>query len=372
MYMLAFVQISLKEGISKKIVCQAQALSKINDVCDLLCLSKDNHFLVINCRNGEIKTIRDCGSLDLKSKSLNRINPFIEMALKNIDMNDKRSIYIRHMVPSLRYIFFLKKISSRKIFTEIPTYPYFYEQISSSDNKIMTVARIFYEILFWPLIYIYVDKIVAITCRSSAHRYKKMNFITNGYCVVNDIKLSCKNNSDSLVLIGVGKIQKYHGYEKVIEAIHNYTGNKRIKFYIVGNGETQYLKDLVDLYKLKDRVIFTGIKTDEELEILYRKADIGVGTMALEMRKADIDTGIKIIDYYLHGLPVISSGECPQINDDSIPQPYMNTMGKINFDNIYEWMKIFDKNSISRLIYLTKIEFSWEKILRRVLDEKKN
>lgn len=364
MYMIAFVKISLKDGISKKILAQAAALSKKVGACTLLCLNEDSCFqkIVFNKDKMQVPQIGD--KIVINFASFGRVDPFIRKVDAELDgINDP--LYIRHMVPSIKYVSFLRKYKRNKIIYEIPTYPYYYEQITASTNKILTIARLVQESLFWPLIYNQVKKIVAIPCRSTAKKYRKMQYITNGYSS-NGTFSRYERDKDEIVLIGVGTIQKYHGYDKIIEMIH-VTSSRNIRFIIVGGGEVDPLKKLVEKYNLQEQVVFTGPKGGEELEALYRQADIGVGTMALELRKADIDTGIKILDYYIHGLPVLSSGKCPDVDGLDNP-PYRIIDDYTNATPIYQINKCFDEASREKLSRNSASLYSWDSIMERAIN----
>lgn len=44
---------------------------------------------------------------------------------------------------------------------------------------------------------------------------------------------------------------------------------------------------------------------------MYEEFDVGLGCLALHRRNADIDTTLKIIEYYCRGVPVVTSGKEP-------------------------------------------------------------
>ena len=367
--MIAFVKISLQDGISKKILSQASALSKKAGTCILLCLDAESKFQKIVYHNGEMVSHVLGNSININFASFGRVDPFIEDVEREIG-DSLEGLYIRHMVPSRVYLKFLKKYHNNGIVYEIPTYPYYYEQITASNNKVLTLIRLVHESIHWPGIYKNVKKIVAIPCRSTARKFKKMQYITNGYSSAGKFipKGSTSMGSDTaLTLIGVGTIQRYHGYEKIIELMHSQKEHN-IKFIIVGGGEVDYLKALVEKYELDDKVVFTGPKGGDELEKLYRSADIGVGTMALELRKADIDTGIKILDYYIHGLPVISSGKCPW-SENSGERPYLIMNDSTGIKDIIDLNIKFNNEKREKLSQLSNEEYAWNSIMGRVIND---
>ena len=365
MYMIAFVRISLKDGISKKILSQASALSKISKKCILLCLDENSIFQIIIFKGGELLCVKHGASVPVSQK-LNRVDKFISLVDKEITSN--YPIYIRHMVPSAHYINFLNKHKHNKIYYEIPTYPYYYEQMSSSSNKLFTFIRLCHETLFWPFIYRKIYRLVAIPCRSKLKKYKKMIFISNGYSngLSNDYEINNNIDNDTLTLVGVGTIQRYHGYEKILYAMSK--SDIKSKFIIVGGGDTNYLKCIVAKLNLNERVVFTGPKEGKELEEIYKEADIGVGTLCLEMRRADLDTGIKILDYYIHGIPVVSGGICPLVNVFDV-DPFIIFNDEKVFYDIKELLDLYNISRRKKLSEYTLNYYSWNSIMERVIDE---
>lgn len=364
MWMIAYIIVNIKEGISKKVLFQAQALSILKEKCILFCLNDNDSVIKITYENGSLKKQEIILTFNSSNKT-KRLKSFIGVIKEQLD-DECKSIYIRHMIPTFELIKFLTRFKKNKIFYEIPTYPYFFEQFSVSNNKIKTIFRLSYELIFWPLIYSKITKLVVIPCRDNIHVFKKMQLICNG-CTNTPVCIEpnlAKNNK--LNMIGVGTIQKYHGYDKIIKAMANYDGPLQLHFVVVGNGDIKYLEDLVNKNNLEDKVEFKGLLKGKELENEYTKANLGIGTMALEFRKANIDTGIKILEYYGMGLLVLSSGNCPKIEDLNFT-PYLIMGDTIDFDYIYKWISSFDINERKKLAYESQKYFSWTNILKKVI-----
>lgn len=365
--MIAFVEINLNEGISKKILNQANALSKLYGECNLYCIDLKKNFQIIRLEkdNLEYKIVK-CK----KIKKLNKIlvlREFIKFICSNFDSRSKL-IYIRHMIPTFYLIYFLYKNKNNKIYYEIPTYPYFYEQITSSNNKLKTILRLVYETFFWIFIYTMVNKIIAINSNSNSHKFKKMLYINNGIGTFfkNNVQQKYDLQKKELILIGVGTIHRYHGYNKIIDAMKDYNGDLNILFYIIGNGMTESLKKKVEEYNLENKVIFTGLLNSKKLEKFYSIAHVGIGTMSLELRHANKDTAIKVIEYYSYGLPVLSSGICPTVDDIDF-LPYFKCDGEIDFNSIYKWNKSISYEERSLLAYNARNQFQWTEIFKKIL-----
>ena len=145
------------------------------------------------------------------------------------------------------------------VYYEIPTYPYFGEQLKASRKKYRAIAKISLDVIFWPLIYRYIDKLVIIRSSTKARTYKKMIEITNGVRV-DDIKSKTyserKNNVFSMV--AVGTLFPYHGYDRVLKgmaACHEYVGDVKVELHVVGSSQT-----IDDLLSKMRKVLLSTVK----------------------------------------------------------------------------------------------------------------
>tara|TARA_Y100000589_G_scaffold330748_1_gene381411 strand:- start:7447 stop:8565 length:1119 start_codon:yes stop_codon:yes gene_type:complete len=88
----------------------------------------------------------------------------------------------------------------------------------------------------------------------------------------NKIEYSLKNKK-SINLISIGRLVKYKGYEFAIKAILE--TNKNVNYKIIGNGPLKKnLQDLINFYKLEDRVFLMEKINDKEKNKLLSEADI--------------------------------------------------------------------------------------------------
>jgi hypothetical protein len=125
-----------------------------------------------------------------------------------------------------------------------------------------------------------------------------------------------KNKSDNDIhLIGVASMAHWHGYDRVIEGLHNYysngePGKKKVFFHIAGdnsNTESIRYKELVKKYNLSNYVIFYGRKTGKELDIIYNRADIAVGSLGCHRISIKNLKTLKNREYCARGLPFFYS-----------------------------------------------------------------
>ena len=124
------------------------------------------------------------------------------------------------------------------------------------------------------------------------------------------------------------------------------------------------MNDLETFTKQKNvsNVFFHGIKTTEELNDMYDMFDIGLGCLALHRRNADIDTTLKIIEYYCRGVPVVSSGFTPMDSyNEKFTFKVSNSDSPINIQSIVDWYINLD--DFQKISDIGKLNFSWNKII---------
>lgn len=359
---IANLELNENEGIYKKVLAQTKGL----------CHAVGSGHLITKSGTG-CKVF----SIDNDKSEFKQIS-ILEAANQYIKQWNVRVLYIRHMVPSPKLIWFLRNAKKQgvKIFYEIPTYPYFAEQFRTSRLKHRAIIKITLDIVFWPIIYNYIDKLVVIKSNSNVKMYKKMAEITNGAFVDNIASKSYSDESkDCFSIVTVGTLYPYHGYDRVLRGLkecNEMIDGTTVEFNVVGSSQT-----IDDLKKMSndmglEHVKFHGIKTTEELNSLYEDFDIGLGCLALHRRNANIDTTIKIVEYYCRGIPVVTSGISPMdqycrnctIHIDDTDAP-------IDIKQIYqEFCQLDDKKKT--ISGIAKVKFSWDNIMNELIHDNEN
>ena len=202
--------------------------------------------------------------------------------------------------------------------------------------------------------------------------YKKMIEINNGAFVENIKEKKYKKNNNIFSLVAVGTLYPYHGYDRILQGLKNCNetiNGKKVEFNIIGKSQTiDELKDKVFELGLKN-VKFWGIKNVDEMNKLFDNFDVGLGCLALHRRNADIDTTIKIIEYYCRGITVVTSGISPMDNIiSSNTIVIQDSEEAINIEEIYnKYIKIKDEEKIKVAQKAKKI-FSWKTIMKEMLN----
>lgn len=372
--MVAAMKYSKTEGISKKICMQASGLSSNGNNCVLLCLG-ENKVVKIKYSNGIMIDEELLEGTGLSSEGIGGINSEKKLlcsAISEIKSFNFDAMYVRHMLPNYKLLKLLKYARKKKVRIgyEIPTYPYYREQLNVSKNKAKTVLKLSIETVFWPFIYYYIDILTVIRANSKAHMFRKMKSITNGFS--GESHNFIKKEVKCINMIGVGTIYAYHGYDKIIKSMYKCNCKTKsgvtIKFHIVGKSEEiEKLKHLVNRLGMEKMVIFHGALYGNELSDIYSICNLGVGTMALSLRNADIDTAIKNIEYISYGLPVISSGKVFEIKNDRSIYYLQSENEVLDFNDIYNFIYEFYENIKRENIESILDRYSWNNIMQRVI-----
>jgi len=268
-----------------------------------------------------------------------------EEVLKCIDKTD--FLYIRKRATDKAFLNFFKQLRRRctngKIILEIPTYPYKRELLF---NKEMWPFY-FKDIFYCRFLNRYVDKIVTFSNDEFIFGIPTIR-TQNGIVVDRVTPIQNMELDDTIDLLAVAQFQKAHGYERILKGLWRFYqqgGKRSILLHLVGDGnESMYYKKLVVKYGLEDKVIFYGNKKGTELDEIYEKMDIGLGSFGSYKKGIHISSSLKVREYLSKGLPIIS-GCREDVLDDRTVDFYLqfnNDSSEIDiskivafYDNIY-------------------------------------
>lgn len=348
-------------GVRKKIFGQIEAMK--NNKMDVEYILHDGKKLMYYSENDSFKISTYRNSIDRRKNMLSK--QVIDIIKKrNID-----TIYIRYPLSDIIFLKFLKRIKklNKKIYIEIPTYPY--------DKELKKISLII-DKLFRKGIKKHIDYIVTSSGRYESIYGVKVKFIDN--CVsINDIKFKnhiYSKRKKEINLIAVAFLNNWHGYDRVIEGMKEYYNREshdyNIKFKIVGIGrEYENLHRLVKDYGLQDRVEFLGSKNGKELDDLFEISDIALGSLAIHRKKLEIVSSLKSREYCARGIPFIYAGKDPGfLDNEEFLMNIESNESYINMDkiiNFYE--RLTDKIGISNTIReYSKKYFDWDYYYREL------
>lgn len=343
------------EGIYKKIRTQASALAHIFGSTSLIFNNGREEFGHDDQRLRSGAPVEGAG---------------YQLGLELIRTRRIAVLYIRHARFTLALWRLLRAAAKARITTiyEIPTYPYFAEQIRASRRKHRAIIKILVDAVGWPIIYRYATSIFVVTSRSSVHRYRKMVEITNGADSGTVSLRTPKNVGSPVRLVTVGTIYPYHGYDRVLRGLQRCgerANGRIVEFHVIGSSRT------IDDLRRKSRslglrnVWFHGRKSSEELNLMFDQFDAALGGLGLHRRHADIDTTLKHVEYCFRGIPIITCGRSPlgwkapatiyvPADDTPIDIPWM-----------IEQLLTVQPTEIEEQSARARRELSWEAVLRR-------
>ena len=164
-------------------------------------------------------------------------------------------------------------------------------------------------------------------------------------------------------LFTVGNFQKSHGYERVMKGLKQYNEEEHeveFLFHMVGEGtELNYYKKLVQKLGLTDSIFFYGKLTGERLEEVYKKADIGLGIFGAYKRKLYLSSALKIREYLLHGLPIVSGCREDIFIGKDVPFfiQFNNDSSVIDMDKIVHFYENLEQYGTKETLKETIVDF---------------
>lgn len=292
-------------GVSKKIDMQMEELRKVFDM-------------------QEIEVATPARSLPWRIVGLfptASITRDYRAALEQMENPD--FLYVRRTVADRNYLRFWKNVKKRfpncRIIIELFTYPY------DKDDFGKWNAWPFYlkELLYRPKLRRYVDRFVTYTEDKEIFGIPTIKSL-NGINVDSIPQAAGEFQEGRITLIGVAFMQRHHGYERIIEGLHDYYRGQgareyRVELRLVGDGpEKPLYQELVRKYRLEEYVHFYPTMSGEELDRLYDASDIAL--VSFGMYKAGFYGklgALKSRECLAKGMPLVTGCEI-----DVIPEEY--------------------------------------------------
>lgn len=282
-------------GVKKKIFSQYKAFNRYIKT-GLIYFDKYNMFFLNEKEEKKLIT-RFNNKIEKRTQMYN----FLYNIIKERDIEN---LYIRYPYTDFYFINFLKKIKNKKIFLEIPTYPF-----RNEDKRLKARITYLIETFYIGKLKKYIDYIVTFSDHDEIYGISTIK-IENGIDL-NEISLRKPIKHENINLLGVAKVSKWHGYDRVIKGLYEYYNNnpsEKIYFHIAGEGEElNNLKELSNNLKLEKYIIFHGFKKEKELEELFNIADIGIGSLGNHRKGIYKESALKNREYCAKGLPFILS-----------------------------------------------------------------
>lgn len=275
--------------------------------------------------------------------------------------------YIRYNYSDKWFIEFIKELKEKDVTTvlEFPSIPYDRE---ISNNRVRVEDGYYREQLsdYIELCTTYskCDSVFGIPCIP----------LNNGVDLEEYPLHNIRKPDGTIVLIAVATMNRWHGYERVIEGLAEYYANhgtENLIFRLVGEGtETDKYQQLVIKHKLQQHVVFLGHLEGEDLNRQYDGADIAVGTLAMYKFNVSSGSPIKLREYCARGLPLIYGYEDAgftgqedfvlKVSNDSQP------LDMLKIIDFYNRSKQYGFYAESMREYIRE-KYTWDIILEQVM-----
>ena len=300
------------DGICKKILSEISTLKSYNYEVDYSYF-KNGDFYVKNGEKEILLAKRNC--IWNKLFANKRLVVYFEK-------NKYDVVYGRYACADWYFIKLLKTIKKNrsKLIIEIPTYPYDQEfNAGVKDQLFLKIDKIHRKKMKK-----YVDRIATYSDDASIFGIITIP-IMNGMNF-QKIKLSNSEWNESINIIGVSSMAKWHGYDRIIEGLVNYYregGQRKVYLHLVGDGpEIKTYKMLIKKGKLEENVILYGKQYGKKLDEIYDKCNLAIEVLGGHRKNITKSSSLKSREYAAKGLPIISSIKIDIFNTSDYPFVY--------------------------------------------------
>lgn len=302
-----------------------------------------------------------------------------EEAFSQLDHPD--FVYVRRAVADRAYLAFWKKIKERypacKIIIELFSYPY------DGDDFGKWNAWPFYikERMYRPQLKKYVDRFVTFTEHREIFGIPAISTY-NGINVESMPRIGGAFSEGQINLIAVAFMQRHHGYERILEGLHQYyqadtPHEYQVHLHLVGDGpEKPLYQELTARYGLEPYVHFYPTMVGEQLDKLYDKCDIALVSFGMYKARFYGKMGaLKSRECLAKGMPLLTGCAIDVLSDD---YPYAlvfpNDASTVNTEDIVAFYKKIksmeaDKGRLAETIrQFAREHVSMEAVMKPIVD----
>jgi len=266
--------------------------------------------------------------------------------------------------------------------TEIPTYPYDQEFVGF---PFQTRLNLRVDQLFRNRLSQQMDAIVTFSDAKEIFGQRTIR-ISNGVDF-DSIPLhhpsSVLHHPPSLHLIGVAEVHYWHGFDRLIAGLGEYYSQQGagtsqrpdVYFHIVGGVAPSEMYDsvhapgfaeLIDKYKIKDRVIFHNQLFGQPLDDVFNQCQFAIGSLGRHRSGITVIKTLKNREYATRGIPFIYS----ETDSDFDHQPYVMKApadeSPVDIQQIIDFMDRFTMQPTD--IRHTVGHLTWKIQMQRVVD----
>jgi len=266
-------------------------------------------------------------------------------ALEDIQRIRPTVIYSRYFMSDPLSVAFLKQVPK-----EIPVV---LESQAIVPKELIIQRKFRYyviEMLFRRSFSRKIEGIIGVTNEISKYEKKRnprihVQTVSNGVGVKSLPMRSFIDSSERIDLLFVGSINKWHGLDRVIRGLYQYSGKERIHLHIIGTGDQEtFLKRLTTETNMGHAVTFHGFKTGNALNGFFNRAHIAIASLGIHRNSIREASVLKAREYCARGVPFLLSYEDP----DFIAFPYAlkvpPTDEAIQFEEVVDFVKEISSN----------------------------
>ena len=308
---------------------------------------------------------------------------FVDMyraALKALSCEEFDGIYMRSMplFPPIKSL--IKKIKKKGIFfiREIPTYLIGEKKEERKNDGIVRNVGKKISKYYSDIVASNVDMFTAIgdDTNGTLHNKPALN-IDNGIDVSAIVMRQFKPQEDTLNFILLASMCYWHGYDRILTALKDYSGQQKVVFHFVGNdgdGSLAKWKALASELGVEDKAVFHGAIYGAELDEFINTMDVGVGSLGMYRIGLETGTIMKAREYMARGIPFIYGCADPAIDENfEYSMRVSNNDESLDIDKMAAFaveMREKDDASLRMREYAEK-NMSWvtqfEKILNKIV-----
>lgn len=325
-----------ESGVERKVRAQCKALNQYLD-CELVVLPP----------------VEYTGSI--AEKIIRRL-PYTAAWRKwkyNGEFDDADFLYIRQVYHDASFCRYLKALRRKnpkiKIVYEVPTYPYLTEQKTSAANSAFRKKEARWSMRCAK----HIDRIVTFYGQDEIWGVPCIKLM-NGFDF-SQVELPERPSPKDVQIISVAATAFWHGYDRLIEGIHQYYANggtEQITYHVVGNVLPE-LQRMVRDYHLEDHVVFHGKQYGEALKKLYSQCYLAVDVLGGHRKNYPVSSSLKSREYAAYGLPVLTSSPIDYLPRDYQYQlivPYDDSPVDMNDIIQYYWSAYDEKDPRKKAI----------------------
>lgn len=319
-------------------------------------LSFETYAATISSENGSMSVViykitgkNSLEEIVYKEKCSNYKDAFKMMFDYAID-GDFSIVYIRRLMSKLFYASSVIKEASKAIpiVYEIPTYPL------DTGNGFLYSLRDKLEMA----LYSSVSKSIKITLVNNIADkpapYKWTEF-HNALDIDNYELSGIPELSDTIKMVIIANISEYHRYDRVLDAMHNYNGDKKISLTVISPDSPAYsaFKSKVTALSLTDSVSCLSSMSLNEIKNFAKEFHIGVGQLSISEKGSNLVNTLKSKDYCAMGLPFFSTCYDTSFEKD-FPYAYVtkDMDSDIDLNDIVSWfLNIYSDSDYRRKMF---------------------